>query len=221
VRETGLCMGLREAHDPKVLVHYEGLIFVVAQTLIGKGVEMEMEDVQQILRIKTYRSLERFQVERIRRRDESAAEARDRYIRMVLIDQGKDLLKRRRRGELHIEDLVATSPQADSGGLESRDWFDEKYLSSSHDDVYREVEAESFDLPATLTPLERRLVLFLYRDYKQSEAGRLLGLDKREIERAMRSIRLKLADWKPDSEPTPLPLLPSHDEAPPPSALAA
>src|SRR3954467_4600561 len=102
-------MALHEAHDPKVLAHYEGLIFVVAQTLIGKGVEMEMEDVQQVLRIKTYRSLEKFKLERIRRSTETARQARDRYIRMVLIDQGKDLLKRRRRGELHIEDLVRAS----------------------------------------------------------------------------------------------------------------
>jgi DNA-directed RNA polymerase specialized sigma24 family protein len=211
-------MALHEAHDPKVLAHYEGLIFVVAQTLVGKGVEMEMEDVQQVLRIKTYRSLEKFKLERIRRSTETAAQARDRYIRMVLIDQGKDLLKRRRRGELHIEDLVKASPHGDSPGLESRDWFDEKYLSSTHEDVYRDIEAENFVLPSTLTPLERRIVLFLYRDYRQSEAGRALGLDKREIERAMRSIRLKLADWKPDSEPTPLP---SRDEAPPSAAIAA
>jgi hypothetical protein len=199
-------MALREAHDPKVLAHYEGLIYVAAQTLVGKGVEMELEDVQQILRIKTFRSLERFQADRIRRRDESRLQARDRYVRMVLIDQGKDLLKRKRRGELHIEDLVATSQQSDSGQLESRDWFDEKYLSSSHEDVYREVEAEALHLPSTLTPLERRIVLLLFSDYKQMEAGRQLGLDKREVERAMRSIRLKM---------------PSRDEAPPPSAAIA
>jgi hypothetical protein len=220
VRKRPYCMGLREAHDPKVLAHYEGLIFVAAQALVAKGVEMELEDIQQLLRVKTYRSLEYFRVERIRRRDETAAQARDRYVRMALTDKGKDLLKRPRRRELHIEDLVATSPQADSGGLESRDWFDEKYLSSSHDDVYREVEAEALHLPSTLSPLERRVVVLLFSDYRQSEAGRMLGLDKREIERTMRSIRLKMADWKPTGEPTPPPL-PSHDEAPPPSALVA
>lgn len=197
-------MALREAHDPKVLAHYEGLIFVAARQLVERGVEMELEDVQQVLRIKAYRSLERFRPERLRRVGESRDEARDRYVRMVLIDQGKDLLKRRRRGELHIEDLVKRSGSSDpaGGGYDARDRFDEQYLSASHDDVYHEVEAEALHLPSTLTQLERRVVVLLVGDYKQSEAGRRLGLDKREIEKLMRSIRMKMADWKPTTATT-------------------
>jgi hypothetical protein len=43
-------------------------------------------------------------------------------------------------------------------------------------------------------------VLLLYRDYKQSESARHLGLEKHKMERAMRSIRQKLADWRPDTQ---------------------
>jgi hypothetical protein len=211
-------MALREAHDPKVLAHYEGLVYVAARQLVERGVEMELEDIQQVLRLKTFRSLLTFKAERIQRSGEAREKARDRYVRMVLIDQGKDLLKRPRRRVLHIEDLVKIR-RATQREAASRDWFDEKYLSEDHDDVFGEVEADELLLPSTLTQLERRIVTLLVGDFKQSEAGRQLGLDKREIEKLMRSIRLKMADWSPGGAVEDEDELDEHRR--PPWALAA
>jgi hypothetical protein len=43
-------------------------------------------------------------------------------------------------------------------------------------------------------------VVLLYRDYKQSEAARRLGIEKPQMEKAMRCIRRALADWSPDTQ---------------------
>lgn len=165
------------------------LVRRTAQLLdLNPRVEMELEDIQQVLRIKVFKALLAWTPSRSRT-------SRDRYVFMCLRDQAKDVLKRVRRGELHIEDLVTT--EADSGAIDTRDRFDERYLSQTHEQIYSHVEEEELLLPSTLTRLEREIVTLLFRDYKQAEAARMLGLEKREIEKSMRSIRSKMADWDP------------------------
>jgi DNA-directed RNA polymerase specialized sigma subunit len=95
-----------------------------------------------------------------------------------------------------IEDL--TVHERDGEQLSSRHSFDERYLSSSHGQVYGRIEDDDCVMPNTLTEDERHIVVMLYRDFRQTEIARLLGIDKRQMERAMRSIRAKLADWRPD-----------------------
>lgn len=203
-------MGYAEAHNPQVLAHYEGLIFSTARMLKGH-VEEEQEDVQQILRIKAFRALLSYNPGRMRGVDIPCASVpacrcpRCRFVFMCVRDQAKDLAKRRRRGELHIEELVRTS---DSSGLESRDWFDDRYLSTTHEQVYGTVEDDGAMLPNTLSSEEREIVLMLYREHRQTEIARTLGLGKREMEKAMRSVREKLADWRPVA---PARLLPEPD----------
>lgn len=175
---------------------YEGLIFKTAQ-MHAHAIEEDPEDVRQILRIKVWRGLIAYDHTR-------SGMSRDRFVFMVLTNQVKDLKKRKRRGELHIEDLVA-----DRGGrgFQARDSFDERYLSEDHEQTFGEVEDDDLVIPSTLTQLERRIVALLFRDYKQTEAARQLGLETREVERAVRSIREKLADWKPDSDEAAVPEL--------------
>lgn len=174
---------------------YEGLIFKTAQ-MHAHAIEEDQEDVRQILRIKVWRGLLAYDQSR-------SGMSRDRWIFMVLTNQVKDLKKRKRRGELHIEDIART-PSSDYGSARNtvgaRDAFDERYLSTDHEQVYGDVEDDDFVMPSTLTQLERRIVTLLYRDYKQTEAARQLGLETREVERAVRSIREKLADWNPGGE---------------------
>jgi DNA-directed RNA polymerase specialized sigma24 family protein len=196
-------MGYAEANDPSVLRHYERLVFSSAARLARQGVEMPVEDIQQVLRIKVWRALTTFDPKRMARVGESRASARDRYVFMAVIDQSKDLFNRVRRGERFIEDLVADQGDEGAGGVR-RDTFEENHgLLSTEDAVYGHVEDEGAPLPSTLTQLERHLVLLLYRDYKQSEAGRILGLPKYELEKTMRSVREKMADWKPTTDTPP------------------
>lgn len=202
-------MGQIEAHDPAVLDSFEGLIFRTAIELgkphpqHGPAVQMEREDVQQILRIKLYRALLSFSPEKIRKRGETVANARKRFVFMCLTDQSKDLRKRKRLTEDSLEGLAPADMDGATSGVQSRDRFELRYLSSSHDEVYGTVEDDVLVLPATLSELERRVVAGLMGDYKQAEVARQLGLEKREMEKVMRSIRLKLADWKPGGDVRP------------------
>jgi RNA polymerase sigma factor (sigma-70 family) len=203
VRTFGRNLGYAEAHDPSVLRHYEGLVYKTAG-MLAPYVEMEREDIQQVLWIKVFRALMAWNPERSRT-------SRDKYVFMCVHDQGKDVLKRVRRGTLHIEDF-RRDDAAEEG--QRQDGFDARYLSQSHEDTYGAVE-EAVLIPSTLTAQERRLVVLLYREYRQIEAARMMGIAKKDVEKLLASIRDKMADWNPgigDDLPEP---------APSPRAIAA
>lgn len=199
-----LSMAHAEAHDPLILRSYEGLIFKTAQR-IEDVVEEDIDDIRQVYRIKVYAALLRFDPERARVKKGahrgSCRCARCRYVFSCVKNQEKDLLKKKRRGDLMLEDLAPTCDQ---------EGFARHYLSTTHDEVYGKVDAGRVLLPNTLTKLEVEVICLLYSAYRQSEIARKLGLEKRDMERAMRSIRLKMEDWRPtaDAQVVALPLAP-------------
>lgn len=170
------------------------MIFRTAQLVVSAGAEIDLEDAQQRLRIKTWKALKAFDPDRCRT-------TRQKYVYMCITDEKKDLLKKKRRGELFIEDLVvrrsAHGPQGDFDG----DSFHEHYLSEDPEHVYGAIDEDDVLIPSTVTRFEKRVLLLLYTgDYKQREIADRLGADKREVERAIRALRDKFADWRPDSE---------------------
>lgn len=193
--------------------HYEGLVFRTAQLLVsgehpechGRPVELEEDDVRQLLRMKVHYALKRYDPKKVVKKYTSGAQrygsvtaadkARDGYINMSLRDTVKDIVKRKRRNELHIED-VAPADTGHSPGA-ARDKFDQRYLSVEHDEVFAEVEDEFPDLPNTLSARERQVMALMYRDFRQTEIAQILELTKREVESAVRGVRTKLADWRP------------------------
>lgn len=202
-------MGLHEAHDRELLEHYEGLIFKTARLLVGV-VEDEVEDIQQVLRIKVWRALLAYDPERSKL-------PRDNYVFSCLMNQKKDLIKKRRLNILFIEDVAPAPAGGDEGNFrrQSRDKFEDRYLSAGHDQVFGAVEDDDVLVPSTLTQLERKIVVLLYRDYRQQEIAAALDLPKKQLEKAMRSVRAKMADWRPTPEE------PTADELPEPTPLPA
>lgn len=187
-------MQLTAAETEIALRHYEGLIFTTARMLIRQGVEEELEDIQQILRLKVWRAIERFSPDRAR------GNTRDKYVFMCVMDAKKDIAKKKRRGELFIEDVAPTSVTSDDGVDSVSDRFHARYLSTDHEQVYGDVDDGEVHLPNTLSEREKA-VLGLMRDhYRQTEIADVLGITKREVESAVRSIRTKLADWRPTQE---------------------
>lgn len=153
-----------------------------------------MEDIQQVLRIRAWKAIRAYNPEKARGMN------RDRYVFMCVKDGSKDLGKRKRRGELFIEDVAPTSVTSDEGVDTVTDRFHARYLSTDHDQVFGEVDDGEIHLPNTLTSRERG-VLGLMRDhYRQGEIAEMLGVSKREVESAVRGIRTKLADWRPSSQ---------------------
>jgi RNA polymerase sigma factor (sigma-70 family) len=186
-------VGLTDAEDPTVLRHYEGLVFRTAQ-LTCPLVDDDFDDVQQQLRIAVWKALLAWDPGR-------RVTTRDRYVFTCLKNRQKDLIKRRRRGEVSIEQL--TVRETDNGQLKTRDSFDLEHLAAGPDEVYRQVEEQPPLVPSTLTGPELRVLCLLYADYRHAEVAVELGLTKRDVERTVRQIRVKMADWQPATSAVP------------------
>lgn len=205
-------MALEEANDPAVLRSYEGLIFTTTQRVYGRC-EEEFDDIRQILRLKVWQALCAYKpkagltVKLQRGR-------RDRFVFSCMTNRVKDLLKKKKHGEILIDDYYHGDGPATLGNRKSREWFDETYLAETHDQVFGQVEDDSVLIPSTLDDTERQVICLLYADYGQTEIASYLGLEKRRVERTMKSIRGKMIDWHPgDSDRLVIP--------PAPLALAA
>lgn len=165
-------MQRRPPHPP--VERYEGLIFTHALRIVGR-VDDDLDDIRQTYRIKVWTALAAYDPTRCRTDV-------DRWVFFCLKNSEKDMLKRRRRPEVSLE-------AADRG---------ERWGAVDADVVYAQVEQDRPLLPSTLSGLELRAVVLLYRGYRQTEAARRLGIDARAMKRIVRSVRDKMADWKPD-----------------------
>jgi DNA-directed RNA polymerase specialized sigma24 family protein len=117
-----------------------------------------------------------------------------RYVFSCVTNQVKDLLKRKRRHEVYIEDMTVTMRDGDELG----DSFTEEYLSVSHDDVYADVERElPPTIPDTLTRLEREVVVRLYIEPNHRKIAVELSLTRAEVDGTVESICTKMAEWSP------------------------
>lgn len=189
-------MGRASTFTPRDIEFYEGLVFKTA-SMYSSYVEEDFEDIQQVLRIKVWRALEAFDPTR-------SNMTRQRYVFSCVKNQCKDLVKKKRRNELFIEDLAPVEvEQGQLGG--PRDRFDWRYLSADADQAYGAVESAPPLIPSTLSKLEREVLALLYLDFSQKEAATLLGVRRNEMERAVKSLRDKMADWRPTPAAEPLP----------------
>jgi RNA polymerase sigma factor (sigma-70 family) len=169
--------------SPYTVEFYEGLVRKTAGMTFPL-VEDEYEDIVQILRLKCWRALESYDPAR-------ATQTVQGYVFMCVRNQVKDLIKKKRRDELYIEDQRA-------GG---DDHFDGLYLID--EEPYDAIEAELPLIPSTLTALERGVLALLYEGYKQREVALRLGVPRGEVERAVKAIRSKMGDWRPSGAETP------------------
>jgi RNA polymerase sigma factor (sigma-70 family) len=182
---------------------YEGLVRATANR-IAPFVEMPVEDIEQRLRIKVWRALVTF--------NPRVGRAEDQYVVSCVFNEKKDILSLRRRGELPLDAMLTPEDRKHNRG----DAFEEQYLSVAAEQVYASIEEDDLRLPSTLTHLELQVITLLYAQRYQTEIALELGLSKGEMEKSMRSIRVKLADWRPSASergaalPTPLPPREQH-----------
>lgn len=178
-------MAYADSQNPELLRHYEGLIFRTAQ-LTAPLVEEDFDDICQVLRIKVWNALLKWDPARAPKlvAKHGVDVARDRSIFAWVKNQQMDIIKKKRRHEVSIEGN-----------------HDDGHLAATADEVYGQVEADLPVIPSTLTDMELRVVCLLYAEYSQSEVAASLGIPKREVERIVRSIRAKMADWAPTTSP--------------------
>lgn len=163
---------------------YEGLCRRFASNVFGLVPDLEFDDLCQLYRLKAWGAIRSYD------RAHEAGLTEFKYVQMCLKNLEKDLRNRRWRPVDFIEDL----------GRQSRLDVEARLLTSSADEVYAEVEADELHLPEDLDGVEAEIVVRLYVGWSQAEAARGLGLQQKEMTRYMRSIRLKLDDWRPTED---------------------
>jgi RNA polymerase sigma factor (sigma-70 family) len=186
-----------EASNPTLLKHYEGLVYKTAARYVG-FVEEDFEDIQQILRMKVFRALLSYDPTK-------SSMTRDRYVFSCIVNQCKDLVKRKKRNELFIEDIAPRTSFDDNaaGGVGVsgyRERFELRYLSTDHHIEYGAIEDDDLVIPSTLTPFERQVVVHLYLHFSNTEIAQRMERPKREVDKAVKSVKEKMADWKPSPE---------------------
>jgi RNA polymerase sigma factor (sigma-70 family) len=179
------------------IARYEGLVRKTAARHVN-FVEEEFDDICAILRVKVWKALTSYDPAK-------ATQTQDGYVFSCVVNQCKDLLKRKPRNEAHIEDFAYESDanQPNAGPSNS---FEARYLQLPSEHVYGAINEGALVLPTTLSEAERQVVGLLYLDYTQKEAIAILGMTKRQMENAVRAIREKLADWDPASGAEVIPL---------------
>lgn len=158
---------------------YEGLIYKHSLRILGK-VDFDLDDIRQVYRMKAWYAINKWDPARSRM-------TLDAFVFGCLKNAEKDLLKRKRHGEVFIADQSARSRRT----CEPR---------ATHEDIFGDVDEGRPLVPNTLTAVELHVVVLLYRGYFQTEIAPKLGLAKTEMEATMRSIRAKMEDWRPNGE---------------------
>lgn len=186
-------MGTSSTFTPTDIAYYERLIFKTASMYVSY-VEEDFDDIQQVLRIKVWRALEAYDA----RRSKMPV---DRFVFSCVKNQCKDLVKKKRRNLVYLEDVGHEGRD----GEVVRDAFEARYLTSDAHKHFGRVEDAAPLIPSTLTAVEREVLALLYLDFTQKEAQVMLGVSRNDMERAVRGIRDKMADWRPTAPEEPLP----------------
>lgn len=168
--------------------YYEGLCRKTAARYCGI-VQEEYEDLVQVLRTKCWRALESFDPAKSRVPVQN-------YVFSCVRNQIKDLLKRKRRNDLYIEEIAPTKNRG-RGEANPRDRFEAHYLLVEEDEAFAEILIETPLIPSTLNEVERQIVVFLYLNYQQADMAERLGITRRDVAKAVKSIKSKMADWRP------------------------
>lgn len=172
----------------------------------------DVEEVQQVLRVRVWKALlawnpmEPRTLKRLRRGDRTEVELRDAFVFGCVRNQMKDLVKRDRDRDLLIEDIAPAVAN-------ERDKFETRYLVVEHHETYRAVEESAPLVPNTLSHDERLILACMYLGYNGPETAERLGVPRPKVANAVRSIREKMRDWRPEEEPS-LPPEPSLSPTP-------
>lgn len=162
------------------LAEYEGLVMRTAQ-IYAPFVDEDEDDIRQELRIKVWKALDSYKPER-------ATQPVNEYVFSCVRNRVKDLLKKKRRPEDFIEDVLPPN------SAPARERFEARYLQVDEGAVV-EAKLDDCPLPSTLSRMEIEVVLLLVADYNQTEIARKLGVSRSRVRAAHASVRVKMADW--------------------------
>jgi RNA polymerase sigma factor (sigma-70 family) len=172
------------ATDPYTVEFYEGLCRKTASRYFPY-VEESYEDIVQLLRIKSWQALKSFDPTKARQPVEG-------YVFQCLVNRCKDLLRKKKRNELYIEDLAPNvnivMPGSSSGGQidgAPRDSFEARYLARDQNlaDVLDDAVSE-----LGLGEVALGVAEMLRDGHPKAAAGRAFGLTETEMRSALDEI---------------------------------
>jgi RNA polymerase sigma factor (sigma-70 family) len=163
---------------------YEGLVrCTAAKYYLRLG--MEFEDLAQELRLKCWRAKERYDPSRSKQTEKAFVFS---CMTNFIVDLTRQSI-RRKNGNLTEVPMPGDSEDLGVGA------------SCAHDEVYGGVDSSDFQMPSTVSQRERVLIFLLTLGYSQTEVARMMELELKDVERSVRKLRAKLADWRPSSTP--------------------
>ena len=176
---------------------FEGLVRTTAR-MFAAQVGREEEDLAQELRVRVWRAAASYDPSK-------TTIGLKRYVYSAVAnkvkDYKRDAARDARRRELtgvsiiHIEDMRL--PFNDGHGS-TQEAFESRHHFVLRETVYGRVE-EAFVLPSTVTEREASVLVMLMSDATKAEVAASLGITPFAVEECRRSLRLKLADWKPSN----------------------
>lgn len=173
------------------ITHYEGVVRKTA-ALIEPRVEDDFDEVCQFLREKVWKALGAFSPTRVRTTSKfTPAQQCERFVFACIKNGEKDLLKKKKRNLLFIEDLA---PIDTGDGHAPTDSFHRRHMSI--EDSYPSI-AEVPLIPSTLTQDERQVLSLYYVGYTTAEIAVQTATPKKDVLGAAARIREKMADWSP------------------------
>ena len=185
--------------NPREVKHYEGLVRKTAAELVPR-VEEDFDDICQFLRMKVWKAIDAFNPARVKTTSRFSPDQQlERFVYSCVKNATIDVLKKKRRNLIFIEDIVRTAEhERPDGEWEKRDGFEKRYLSV--DNAYATVEEGTLPfVPSTLTDTERRVLFLLVLDYKPAEIAVEVGVRHKDVWALTKEIREKMADWKPSA----------------------
>ena len=182
---------LKPEKDPTRVEFYEGLVKTTAGKYHAK-VQEEYEDMCQALRLKVLEALASYDPARAKQPIKG-------YVFSCVVNKVKDYIKRRRRDDLYLEDVAESWSGSGDGAREKTGTtyqFEAQYFMEEEAEVFRAILSQT-PLPADLTDTEETVLLGLYLEFQQKDIAERFDLTTREVAKAVKSIKEKMADWKP------------------------
>lgn len=183
---------LKPEKDPTCVEFYEGLVKSTAGRYHAK-VQEEYEDMCQTLRLKVLEALASYDPARAKQPIKG-------YVFSCVVNRVKDYVKRRRRDDLYMEDVAPSWHGSSEGAREkvgASDKFEAQYFIEEEADAFRDILRQTPLLPGDLTDTEEKVLLGLYLELQQREIAERFDLSPREVAKAVKAIKEKMADWKP------------------------
>jgi len=161
-------MDAKHTHKNRSISHYEGLVRKTAAS-IEPFVEDDFDEICQFLREKVWKALDAFTPSRVRKTSKySPGQQLERFVFSCILNGKKDVLKKKRRNWLYI------------------------------DDMFTDLDPEPpVPIPSSLTQQEKRVAMMLYDGYKIDEIAGRLDTTRRGVAVVVESIQLKMIEWAP------------------------